>query len=247
MEYEKYENLREKVLGRGLVVAIDGPSGSGKSTIARKVAAALDLGYLDTGAMYRATAWWVDHRGLDVSRPEELAVAVAKMDLKVTAVAHNPRFFVDGLDVGHVIRGEHIDSIVSGVAAVPAVRAVLIALQQRVIREARNSTRGIVVEGRDITTVVAPQAPVRILLTADPEIRLLRRALQDTGHDGAEALERERALVLGRDMKDAKVNEFMQAAPGVHLVDSTSLDLEQTLDAVMSLIDQNTDWDRPGN
>lgn len=241
MEYEKYENLREKVLGRGLVVAIDGPSGSGKSTISRHVAAALDLGYLDTGAMYRATAWWVDHQGLDVSHPAEVMVAVAKMDLKVNAVPHNPRIFVDGIDVGHAIRSDHIDTIVSDISALPGVREVLIALQQRVIREARQSTRGIVVEGRDITTVVAPDAEVRILLVADPEVRLRRRALEDAGHTGAEVLERERALVLERDAKDLQVNEFMKAAPGVHTVDSSELDVAGTLDAVMTLIDQAAD------
>lgn len=240
MEYEKYENLREKILGRGIVIAIDGPSGSGKSTIARNVAAALDLGYLDTGAMYRATAWWVEHLGIDITDAARIESAVSQMDLKVNAVAHNPRVFVDGIDVKHAIRSAHINSIVSGVSALPGVRRTLIALQQTIIAEARKSTRGIVVEGRDITTVVAPEAPVRILLTADPQVRLARRALENEGNTNADSLEQERALVLERDAKDSKVNDFLQAAPGVHTVDSTNLTVFETLDTVMDLVDKTT-------
>lgn len=240
MEYANYEALREKILGRGVVVAIDGPSGSGKSTISRNVAAALDLGYLDTGAMYRAAAWGVEHRGVDFNDSAAIATAVREMKLTVNAVPHAPRFFVDGIDVMHVIRTDHINTIVSSVSSVPEVRTVLIALQRDIIAQARQSTRGIVVEGRDITTVVAPDAQVRILLTASAETRVSRRALEDQGDARSETLDRERALVLDRDARDAKVTSFHTAADGVTTLDSTDLSVSQTLDTVMRLIDQAT-------
>lgn len=240
MEYANYEALREKILGRGVVVAIDGPSGSGKSTISRNVAAALDLGYLDTGAMYRAAAWGVEHRGVDLNDSAAIAAAVREMKLTVNAVPHAPRIFVDGIDVMHVIRTDHINTIVSSVSSVPEVRTVLIALQRDIIVQARQSTRGIVVEGRDITTVVAPDAQVRILLTASAETRVSRRALEDQGDARSETLDRERALVLDRDARDAKVTSFHTAADGVTTLDSTDLSVSQTLDTVMRLIDQST-------
>ncbi|ADI67944.1 (d)CMP kinase [Mobiluncus curtisii] len=240
MEYANYEALREKILGRGVVVAIDGPSGSGKSTISRNVAAALDLGYLDTGAMYRAAAWGVEHRGVDLNDSAAIAAAVREMKLTVNAVPHAPRIFVDGIDVMHVIRTDHINTIVSSVSSVPEVRTVLIALQRDIIVQARQSTRGIVVEGRDITTVVAPDAQVRILLTASAETRVSRRALEDQGDARSETLDRERALVLDRDARDAKVTSFHTAADGVTTLDSTDLSVSQTLDTVMRLIDQAT-------
>lgn len=240
MEYANYEALREKILGRGVVVAIDGPSGSGKSTISRNVAAALDLGYLDTGAMYRAAAWGVEHRGVDLNDSAAIAAAVQTMKFTINAVPHAPRIFVDGVDVMHVIRTDHINTIVSAVSSVPEVRTTLIALQREIISQARESTRGIVVEGRDITTVVAPEAQVRILLTADEETRVSRRALEDQGDAHSETLDRERSLVLDRDTRDAKVTSFHVAADGVTTVDSTDLSVSQTLDTVMRLIDQAT-------
>lgn len=240
MEYANYEALREKILGRGVVVAIDGPSGSGKSTISRNVAAALDLGYLDTGAMYRAAAWGVEHCGVDLNDSAAIAAAVREMKLTVNAVPHAPRIFVDGIDVMHVIRTDHINTIVSSVSSVPEVRTVLIALQRDIIVQARQSARGIVVEGRDITTVVAPDAQVRILLTASAETRVSRRALEDQGNARSETLDRERALVLDRDARDAKVTSFHTAADGVTTLDSTDLSVSQTLDTVMRLIDQAT-------
>lgn len=240
MKYEKYEKLREKFFGRGLVVAIDGPSGTGKSTIARRVAAALDLAYLDTGAMYRAAAWWVDHRGLAASQSEAVVQVVREMNLEVTALPQNSRIFVDGIEVSRVIRSEQVNRMVSDIAAIPQVRQLLISQQRDIIAQACQSTRGIVAEGRDITTVVAPHAPVRILLTADPQVRLSRRARQDAGSTEADVLERERELVLARDAKDSQVNNFFQAAPGVQVVDSTCLSVDQTMDAVMDVIGQTT-------
>lgn len=240
MFFEQYENLRDKLLGKGVVIAIDGPSGSGKSTIARNAAAALDLCYLDTGAMYRGAAWWVDHQGINLRNTEMVEKSVGAMDLVFNTLPHAPRIFVEGIDVSQAIRTQHINEIVSMVSSLPGVRRVLIAKQRELIDKAKRSTRGIVVEGRDITTVVAPDADVRILLTADPQTRLARRALENHGDADSQSLQREKALVLDRDASDAKVTNFMQAAPGVTEVDSSAMSVEQTLDAVMQLIDQTT-------
>lgn len=240
VNFSKYEKLREKILGRSVVVAIDGPSGSGKSTIARNVAAALDLGYLDTGAMYRAAAWWVDRSGVDLDDAIAVEQTVKNMKLEVKAVPHAPRIFVDGIDVKHAIRTDKISEIVSKVSSNMAVRVHLIEAQRDLIEQAIASTRGIVVEGRDITTVVAPEATVRILLTASPEVRLARRSLADRGDVEAQSLQKERSLVLDRDAKDSKVTDFLEAAEGVATVDSTNLSVDETLDSVMSLIDQAT-------
>lgn len=236
MDYANYQDLRERVLGQGVIIAIDGPSGSGKSTIARNVAAALDLGYLDTGAMYRAAAWWVEHQGVDLKDPVAVGACVAQMELEINAVPHAPRIFVGGVDVKNVIRTDHINSVVSAVAAVPEVRSVLIDQQRDIIAAAVESGRGIVAEGRDITTVVAPHAQVRLILTADPQVRLARRSLQNGGDGGDASLEREKQLVIERDTKDAQVTAFLEAADGVETLDSTNLDVSETLDAVMRLI-----------
>ena len=228
MDYANYQDLRERVLGQGVIIAIDGPSGSGKSTIARNVAAALDLGYLDTGAMYRAAAWWVEHQGVDLKDPVAVGACVWQMELEINAVPHAPRIFVGGVDVKNVIRTDHINSVVSAVAAVPEVRSVLIDQQRDIIAAAVESGRGIVAEGRDITTVVAPDAEVRVLLA--------RRSLQNGGDGGDASLEREKQLVIERDTKDAQVTAFLEAADGVETLDSTNLDVSETLDAVMRLI-----------
>ena len=157
----------------GIVVAIDGPSGSGKSTVSRRVAATLGLAYLDTGAMYRAAAWWCEHKGVDLDDGAAVADAVAAMPLHMGLDPEHPTFTVDGTDVSAAIRDPHIASVVSKVATNLDVRAELARRQRDIIRfEATGHTgsfsggAGIVAEGRDITTVIAPDADVRLLVTA---------------------------------------------------------------------------------
>lgn len=238
MEYEDYDHVRSQTLGRGVVIAIDGPSGSGKSSVAKQVAAALSMGYLDTGAMYRAAAWWCEYQKVDFSDPAVITETVEKMELEINAMPHAPRILVGGMDVTKVIREPHVSEIVSTVSTILPVRQILISRQQKIIDEARAAGRGIVAEGRDITTVVAPDAEVRILLTAAPEVRLARRSHDDLGSIESEALEQERDVVLGRDAKDATVAQFEEPTEGVHKVDSSDLSLHETVDAVMYLIGQ---------
>ena len=163
-----------------LVVAVDGPSGSGKSSTARRTAAALGLRYLDTGAMYRAVTWALLQRAVDVTDAEQVAAAAANVQLAAGTDPGAPTITVDDVDVSVPIRGQEVTAAVSAVSAVPAVRARLVLLQRWLIGDG-----GIVVEGRDIGTVVAPDAPVKVFLTADTSARAERRTAQDGGQASA--------------------------------------------------------------
>ena len=229
-----------------VTVAIDGPSGSGKSTISRRLAAELGLAYLDTGAMYRAATWWCRRRGVPLSAQDEVAQAVATMPLEMGLAPADPRVVCDGVDITAVIRGSDISSVVSAVATNLAVRAELGDRQRAIIAAERlpggqSGGRGIVAEGRDITTVVAPDADVRILLTADEEARLARRARELHGTDDAGSLAATRSEVVDRDALDSTVSSFRVAADGVITVDSSRLDLHQTLAAVLEIVTSHRD------
>ena len=154
-----------------LVVAIDGPSGSGKSTVARGVARLLGLRYLDTGAMYRAVTWLVLHEGVDVDDGAAVTALAEQADLQVTTTPDPVTVHIAGHDVTADIRGADVTAAVSRVSAAPGVRAAMVDRQRRLI-----GAGGIVVEGRDIGTTVAPDAPVKIFLTADEQVRAGRRA-----------------------------------------------------------------------
>jgi cytidylate kinase len=228
-----------------LVIAVDGPSGSGKSSVCRQVAARLGLAYLDTGAMYRAATWWCVERGVDLDDQPAVAAAVHRMTLDMDLNPHFPTFAVDGTDVAAAIRTGEISSVVSMVATNLQVRADLGARQRRVIDVERTDAgfsqgRGVVVEGRDITTVIAPDADVRILLTASEEARLARRARELHGSADADSVEATRDQVVRRDAQDSTVVEFRTAADGVVTVDSSELDLEQTIEAVLAVVAQVT-------
>ena len=215
-----------------LVVAIDGPSGSGKSTVARRVAAALGLRYLDTGAMYRAVTWWALEQGVDLADTERVAQLARELPLDQGLDPRAEAVAVAGTDVVAAIRTSRISAAVSAVATNLGVRAELVARQQAVARQG-----GVVIEGRDITTVVAPDAPVRVLLTADENVRLSRRAIEVHGSDDATAVDATRDQVVRRDADDSTVASFHQAADGVDVVDSSLLSLDETVDAVLKLVE----------
>ncbi len=219
-----------------MVVAIDGPSGSGKSSVSRGVASALGLAYLDTGAMYRAATWWCLHQGIPLTDTAAVAAQVRVLPLVMGTDPAGPTVHVGGIDVGEAIRETAISSAVSAVATNLEVRAELGRLQRATIDEAR-ARAGIVAEGRDITTVVAPDADVRVLLTASEEARLSRRARDVHGSDDAAAVEATRDQVLRRDADDSTVVQFHEAADGVVTVDSSHLDLDQTVRAVLDVVE----------
>ncbi len=196
------------------IVAIDGPAGSGKSSVSKEVARRLGFGYLDTGAGYRAFALWKSLNPDSGSFPYEIAT-----DPDAVSV------HLDGQDVSDEIRTERVASLVSSYAQLPEIRSL-----QRTDARARIQScpePGIVVEGRDITTVVAPDAQVRVLLTASEQVRLRRRGLEGT--ESAENL-------VSRDQKDSKVARFMDAAEGVTVIDTSDLDFEQSVQAVLAEI-----------
>jgi cytidylate kinase len=210
------------------IVAIDGPAGSGKSSVSKEAARRLGFGYLDTGAAYRALAWAVAEGHTQL--PSLDAQDFEGFDYQISLNPDDYWVKSFGVDITEAIRLPRIAENVSTVAQIPAVRKYMKELTRRLVAE--SSLPGVVVEGRDITTVVAPDAPVRLLLTASEEIRLERRAKELSPEDLATL----RKQVLERDKSDSKVVDFMKPAEGVDLVDTTNLDFEQSVQAVLSII-----------
>lgn len=219
-----------------LTIAIDGPSGSGKSSVAKAVARRLGIGYLDTGAMYRALTWWCLERGLDLADTDAVAEAARTLPLEVGTDPDAPSVTVDGTDVTAAIRTSEVSTAVSAVAVNREVRPVLQQLQRDLMASIGERTGGVVAEGRDITTVVAPDATVRLLVTASEEARLRRRSTELHGTADAASLEATRDQVVRRDRDDSTVSTFTEAAEGVHLVDTSDLDLEASIEAVLDVV-----------
>lgn len=219
-------------LGGKLVIAIDGPSGSGKSTTSKGVARKLGIQYLDTGAMYRAVTVAFLEAGVEAEDTAAVIAATTSADIRISTDPDRESVLVNGKDVTRTIREQYVSQAVSTVSTIPECRADLVARQRAIIEAAQP---GVVAEGRDITTVVAPDAPVRLLLTADPEVRMARRKLDLGGAVDAAALADQ---VLRRDRDDSKLVNFTQAADGVVELDCTYLSLEQTIDAVLALVEE---------
>jgi cytidylate kinase len=217
-------------LPTGLVVAVDGTSGSGKSSTSRGVAVRLGLRYLDTGAMFRAMTWWLLRHGVDVHDPAAVAARSGEPVIESGTDPQAPTITVDGTDVAVAIRQDDVNAAVSPVSAVPEVRARLLQLQRDVI--AREAHPGIVVEGRDIGSVVAPDAPVKVYLSADPGARAARRAAEQGGAD----VEATRASLLNRDRIDSgRATAPLTMADGAVHVDTTGHTLAEVIDLVVEL------------
>ena len=230
--------------GTPLVVAIDGPSGSGKSSVSRAVATALDAAYLDTGAMYRALTWWCLAEGVEVTDRETVARVAAHAPLRVGLDPHDPRIGVDGIDLTQEVRTARVTESVSAIATNLEVRADMRRRQRALIADGLAAKGAVVAEGRYITTVVAPDAPVRILLTASEDARLARRAQQDLGSADAGAKAATRDRVVARDAADSTVSQFTTAADGVVTIDSSELDFGQTVAAVLAVVADACNRDR---
>jgi cytidylate kinase len=219
---------------RGIVIAVDGTSGSGKSSTSRGVADRLGLRYLDTGAMYRALTWWMLRHGVDVHDPEAVAARCGEPRIVSGTDPLAPTITVDGEDVAAAIREPDVNAAVSPVSAVPDVRARMVALQRAAIDEARQGP-GIVVEGRDIGSVVCPEAPVKVYLSADAGARANRRAAEEGGSDvGATE-----ASLLARDRIDSgrAVSPLVMAEGAVH-IDTTAYSLDEVIAQVVALVEQ---------
>jgi CMP/dCMP kinase len=208
-----------------VIVAIDGPAGAGKSTVARRLAKRLGFRYLDTGAMYRALTWLALEHG--TSLDDEPGLAVLAQANAVTFDATGA-VAIGGRDVTEAIRGARIDRVVSTVARHPQVRAVMRERQQELAEEG-----DAVIEGRDIGTVVAPDAEVKVYLVARPDIRA-RRRLSERPEIGADALATDLRL---RDQRDAV---RMQPAPDAITIDTTELDIDDVVAQIEELVRTRT-------
>ena len=204
-----------------MVVAIDGPAGAGKSTVARALAERLGFRYLDTGAMYRALTWLAMKRGLDLGDGEQLAPLARDYPV---LFGDDDRVWIAGTDVTSSIRSDRVDRMVPVVARHPGVREVMRDRQRELGREGN-----VVIEGRDIGTVVAPDARVKVYLVADREVRARRRTADRPGI-GADALATD---LRKRDAKDA---ERMQPASDAIEIDTTSLEVEDVVDRIEALV-----------
>jgi CMP/dCMP kinase len=216
----------------GVVVAIDGPSGSGKSSTSRGVAVRLGLRYLDTGAMYRAMTWWMLRNDVPVDDPDAVAGRCSEPVIVSGTDPEAPSITVDGVDVAAAIRTPEVTGAVSAVSAVPQVRARLLEIQRAAIAAALDGP-GIVVEGRDIGSTVAPDADVKVFLTADASARAARRAAEEGGSDVGVT----QSSLLARDQIDSTrtASPLTMAEDAVHL-DSTPYTLEEVVDLIEDLV-----------
>jgi cytidylate kinase len=223
------EQERKRAVGSRVVVAVDGPSGSGKSSTSRGVAMRLGLRYLDTGAMFRAMTWWMLRHDVEVNDAEAVAAHADAPRLASGTDPRHPSITVDGVDVAGPIRTPEVTAAVSAVSAVPAVRARLLGEQRAIIGDG-----GIVVEGRDIGTVVAPTAAVKVFLTAAADARAVRRTAELTVGTDPAATERD---LLRRDRLDSgRVHAPLVMAADAVRVDTTTHSLDEVIETVTALV-----------
>jgi len=229
---ERTANREPRTASRALIIAIDGPSGAGKGTIARAAARRLGFHHVDTGAMYRALAWKARHESIDLANEAEVSALAERADFDVI----DGRVCVDGHEIAVAIRTPEMDAAASVVARQPAVRRVLVERQR-----ALSALGGIVMEGRDIGTVVFPTADVKIYLDASPEERARRRAT-DPAHasgTGTAAIQEVATALAERDRLDrTRATAPLAVAQDAVVIDTTTLTIEEAVERVMELIRQ---------
>ena len=221
----------------GFVVAVDGPSGSGKSSVSKQVARSLGFGFLDTGAMYRALTWWCLHEGVDLTDADAVTDAAQRFPLDHRH--RSRRALGRGRRHGRRCRDPrdaHLDQRLGRGCRHPRARDPPGPAAPTHLEAARTQG-GVVAEGRDITTVVAPDAPVRILLTASEEARLARRSTELHGAADAAAVAATRSQIVDRDRADSAVSEFTVAADGVTTIDTSHLDFDGSVAAVLQVVE----------
>jgi len=219
---------------------MDGPSGSGKSSTSRGVAARLGLRYLDTGSMFRAMTWWMLQHGVDVDDPAAVAARAHEPVLGPGTEPLSPTITVDGSDVAVLIRSQEVTTAVSAVSAVPEVRARLLELERSII-----GAGGIVVEGRDIGTVVVPDAPVKVYLTAEAGARAVRRTaeMRGTPVSGSTVetttVEATQQDLIRRDKADSgRAAAPLTMAADAHHIDTTPYTLDEVITQVLELVER---------
>jgi CMP/dCMP kinase len=218
-----------------LAIAIDGPAGTGKSSVSRGLARALGARYLDTGAMYRIVTLSVLRAGIDLTDPAAIGTVAAEVELAVGYDPDEDRSYLAGEDVSTEIRGDEVNRAVSAVSAVPAVRARLVALQ----RELAQGAGSVVVEGRDIGTVVLPHTDVKIFLTASAETRARRRNDQNVANGLGDDYERVLADVQRRDHLDStRAVSPLRAADDALVVDTSDMSEPEVIAHLLELVEQ---------
>ena len=222
-------------MSQNLIIAIDGPVGSGKSTLARRVAAMMGYVYIDTGAMYRAVALKAQRRGISFDALEALAAIAGETRIDLRAQDSTQQVFLDGEDVTAAIRTPQVAQAASKIAVVPGVRKVLVAEQRRA-----GERGGVVMEGRDIGSVVFPDAHLKIFLTASPEVRAERRWREHQQKGDAIDLARTLEEIHERDRRDReRETSPLVRAPDAVVVDSTAMESEEVARLVVMLANES--------
>lgn len=215
----------------GLTIAIDGPAGAGKSTVAKILASKLGLKYLDTGAMYRCLALAAMRAGIESDQADDLARLAGQIRIEF-GVGDPPAVILDGQDVSNLIRTPEIGEVASAVSTIPAVRRILQDQQRQMV-----ANGGFTLDGRDVTTVIAPNAPVRIFMTASLETRAQRRYLELKAKGLPADLEQIKALIAQRDLRDStREDSPLVIGEGVTVIDTDGLTIEQVVDRVLALL-----------
>ena len=221
----------------GLIIAIDGPAGSGKSTVAREVAKRLELSYVDTGAIYRGLALYATRKNIAENSEDELAVLAATLPLKIETTPNSQRISLGQEDVSEAIRSEKISRLASVISGFNKVRAQLLFLQRRLGREAE---KGAVLEGRDIGTVVFPDAELKFFLTASNEERAKRRYEELLARGEEVSLDHVLREMVERDERDSKRTVApLTPAPDAQIVDTTFLSLDAVIDFIVGVVNEN--------
>jgi cytidylate kinase len=211
-----------------MIIAIDGPSGSGKSTLGRMLARALHLLYLDTGSMYRAVALAVIEAGIDPCDSEAVVALASKIDIDLEGDPDSLKVLLDGRDVTEEIRSEHVTEMSSIVSTIPGVRRAMVARQRAL------GQRGAVLNGRDIGTVVFPDADIKFFLTAAPAERAERRFKEDRATNSNVSFEQTMAEMIERDRRDStRADSPLKAAGDAIVIDSSGLSIEQVFQRMM--------------
>ena len=231
---ESSRNMNESTAADALLLAIDGPSGTGKSTVSRAVAEHLGAKYLDTGAMYRVATLWVLRQGIDPADSDAVAAATADLPLAVSDDPRSTEVLLDGEDVSGEIRGPEVTRNVSAVSAIPAVRENLVDLQRRLAADAGRC----VVEGRDIGTVVLPDVPAKVFMTAAAEVRARRRHAQDIAAGRDADYDEVLADVIRRDELDSsRATSPLRPADDAVVLDTSELDVEEVIDHILDVVE----------
>ena len=231
---ESSRNMNESTAADALLLAIDGPSGTGKSTVSRAVAEHLGAKYLDTGAMYRVATLWVLRQGIDPADSDAVAAATADLPLAVSDDPRSTEVLLDGEDVSGEIRGPEVTQNVSAVSAIPAVRENLVDLQRRLAADAGRC----VVEGRDIGTVVLPDVPAKVFMTAAAEVRARRRHAQDIAAGRDADYDEVLADVIRRDELDSsRATSPLRPADDAVVLDTSELDVEEVIDHILDVVE----------